>query len=577
MGGLSTFAFGFIDTSNVADHVGLLNMLGGVVPARLARHLLSRLRTESMLWTGFAGNMEEYLDSTLGLPLTMHATLLGLRLVTVISAGPSEPVVGSWAFKFGHKQGSALLWAPVLEEAGAQALLRPQPLMAAEGGIRRCLEALALRCTASKLAASVNAGSYAKVMKRHKESPFNTPAAMAWLLARSCTRVDWTSFSSPAAAAAPESSGFIIATLNPARASSTPSASMLLLLRSMLGSADDISSALMSRAGQTPAVHIINALACSIDRDTRTSTVSFLLPQDLGRLQLAETLVVLVHLDSGFMQMSAVVPLTSFETRDYHCPGLMAALLSPAGSGSTGNIANLLGAPPSCPTSTAMRVRITTAGSGGSGGSGSKSSGAGRGALTGGVSSGGAHTVDLRFAWPPWMPWPYDLLVEPRALPLLSPASLPHRTDLAGLKETIKIFFVHAIKDSTRVYNFCEREPGDLGPASVERLFLRVHTLVRRAPDGQPLLEVTYVDASLAQVLADSRVVNLNAQLNDFQDVIGAALQGDNNFHKIIVGKGELELLRRLLCRNALQCKPSKWQAKALPHANSGPGTSAWF
>jgi hypothetical protein len=53
---------------------------------------------------------------------------------------------------------------------------------------------------------------------------------------------------------------------------------------------------------QAPDVHVIDALACSIDRDARTATVSFLLPPDslLGGLPLESTLAVLVHMDSGF-------------------------------------------------------------------------------------------------------------------------------------------------------------------------------------------------------------------------------------------------------------------------------------
>ena len=61
-GGLSRLSFDFIDTSNVIDHVGLLGLLAGGVPKRLARQPLARLRTDTMIWTAFADSLEEYVD-----------------------------------------------------------------------------------------------------------------------------------------------------------------------------------------------------------------------------------------------------------------------------------------------------------------------------------------------------------------------------------------------------------------------------------------------------------------------------------------------------------------------------------
>ena len=61
-GGLSRLSFDFIDTSNVVDHVGLLGLLAGGVPKRLARQPLARLRTDTMIWTAFADGLEEYVD-----------------------------------------------------------------------------------------------------------------------------------------------------------------------------------------------------------------------------------------------------------------------------------------------------------------------------------------------------------------------------------------------------------------------------------------------------------------------------------------------------------------------------------
>lgn len=59
---LARLSFDFIDTSNVVDHVGLLAMVGGAVPKRLAQHHLARLRTDTMIWPSFSDSVSEYLE-----------------------------------------------------------------------------------------------------------------------------------------------------------------------------------------------------------------------------------------------------------------------------------------------------------------------------------------------------------------------------------------------------------------------------------------------------------------------------------------------------------------------------------
>ncbi|KAG1675399.1 hypothetical protein FOA52_012318 [Chlamydomonas sp. UWO 241] len=719
-GGLSTCAFHFIDTSNVADHVGLLNMLGGVLPARLARHPLARLRTESMLWTGFAGTMKDYLDSTLGLPQTMHATLLGVRLVTNISTGRPEPLLAGMVLKLGRMHGS-----------DTRALLETSSGIKIVGGSRPD---------------AANGGPTGLTGCCCSEASLNTPATLTWLLARACTRVDWSSppSAASAAAAAPEPIGdtfspplplhvapFLSAAESPALAGLLPPAHWLcwraavacLAASWTCGVGEDGSGADPGLAGAeggaaqgaalcAPPRLLTARMPASTDLVTSLSAGEaftpaaslLLLPRfmfrsanDIGSAQMTHAGKAMLALAAASLgapasaEVSALVPLTEFEARDYLCPGLMAAMLPPCqnvgsvvaisagvgsggcsgaggGSSSGGGSASvsgggdgggwrvasvqedaggydvvlrldgastgvqrtaslqLLNAPPVCPTSHAMRVLISASGS-----NTRKSSGGGKATMhlclawpvtlekdASGMGAAGAGagcatwrrdgSVKLRLTKAqPWMPWPQDLLGESRMLPCLAPASLPQwgstqadtdalsrllgsqftyaevmaqktnpnaasrPTPLFELKETIKIFFVNVVKDGPLVHGVREREPGDAGQGSAEKLFVRVHPPVRHTPDGRPVLLVTCMDARCEPG------VRARGHSRGRPDDSDEELQGSGYMHTIFVGKGELELLRRLLRRNALQCKPSKWKAQALPRANSGPGASAWF
>ncbi|KAJ9520159.1 hypothetical protein QJQ45_030082 [Haematococcus lacustris] len=83
--------FHVIDTSNVADHAGLFNLLLAAQP-RLVPHPLARLITCSMTWMTSSKSMREYLQSCLSCPPSMYPTLLGLRLVSDITVGRPQPL-----------------------------------------------------------------------------------------------------------------------------------------------------------------------------------------------------------------------------------------------------------------------------------------------------------------------------------------------------------------------------------------------------------------------------------------------------------------------------------------------------
>ncbi|KAJ3317794.1 hypothetical protein HDU76_001049 [Blyttiomyces sp. JEL0837] len=72
-------SFDVIDTSNLADHVGMVNLLG-TGSALLRQPQQSILTTCSFLLYHVASTREEYLDMVIGLPADAYSTLLGVEL-----------------------------------------------------------------------------------------------------------------------------------------------------------------------------------------------------------------------------------------------------------------------------------------------------------------------------------------------------------------------------------------------------------------------------------------------------------------------------------------------------------------
>jgi len=81
--------FDVIDTSNVSDHIGLLNVLVCCAP-RLKLPNTSLLFTSSLLWSDDCKDMEEYYFKCVGVPLPLLPTVLGLKLTVDLELGNSK-------------------------------------------------------------------------------------------------------------------------------------------------------------------------------------------------------------------------------------------------------------------------------------------------------------------------------------------------------------------------------------------------------------------------------------------------------------------------------------------------------
>jgi hypothetical protein len=86
----STLSFDAIDCSNLADHVGLVNLINAC-EKRLAYTPTAMLFTETMTWSTLAPSVFKYVEEALCCPLSMIPTIYGFRLTNHIELGSSEP------------------------------------------------------------------------------------------------------------------------------------------------------------------------------------------------------------------------------------------------------------------------------------------------------------------------------------------------------------------------------------------------------------------------------------------------------------------------------------------------------
>ena len=129
----TTDMFDIIDCSNLADHVGLVNLINAA-STRLSDAPRAVLITESMNWRSLAPSVIQYLEEALCVPSSMFPTIYGLRLVNHFELGVSklvnlqkltgEPVTLCWE-KSPSFRNVALQFSPTLV---------------------RCLEQLARKC-----------------------------------------------------------------------------------------------------------------------------------------------------------------------------------------------------------------------------------------------------------------------------------------------------------------------------------------------------------------------------------------------------------------------------------------------
>ncbi|XP_022803178.1 uncharacterized protein LOC111340580 isoform X2 [Stylophora pistillata] len=88
-GFLPEMLFDVIDTSNLSDHAGLLNVLVCCAP-RLKVPNESLLFTSSMLWHGKCDTIKEYYQNSVGVPSQLLPTVLGLKLAVDLELGSKK-------------------------------------------------------------------------------------------------------------------------------------------------------------------------------------------------------------------------------------------------------------------------------------------------------------------------------------------------------------------------------------------------------------------------------------------------------------------------------------------------------
>ena len=84
----SPLKFDIVDTSNLADHVGLANILNAA--ARKLDSDKSLLITESLQWVKVAPDVAQYLQEVLCCPHSLIPTIYGLRLLNIVQLGSEK-------------------------------------------------------------------------------------------------------------------------------------------------------------------------------------------------------------------------------------------------------------------------------------------------------------------------------------------------------------------------------------------------------------------------------------------------------------------------------------------------------
>ena len=129
--------FDVIDCSNLADHVGLVNMLNAC-QARLSDNPDAIFFTESMNWLDLSNSIAQYVEKALCSPLSMIQTIYGLRLVNHVELGSmSLPNL-----RRAKAQPVNLAWKKVIPFRNVE--LSPSP------ALKRCLDQLAAICFDAK-------------------------------------------------------------------------------------------------------------------------------------------------------------------------------------------------------------------------------------------------------------------------------------------------------------------------------------------------------------------------------------------------------------------------------------------
>ncbi|GFH05763.1 MYND-type domain-containing protein [Haematococcus lacustris] len=145
------------------------------------------------------------------------------------------------------------------------------------------------------------------------------------------------------------------------------------------------------------------------------------------------------------------------------------------------------------------------------------------------------------------------------------------------LREIIKSLFVRAAA-GVRFLGVENMAGQPLPEGYSAELFILLHLPILEGPDGGPILPITVVDNRLDLTLLKSGRVDINRNMNDFQQYMMPYIPQDEPFHTLkCTHRDVLMLLRRMIFRNALRCKPTSSQKRCLPQLFNDPAMSPWF
>ncbi|KAL9951474.1 hypothetical protein ACROYT_G044139 [Oculina patagonica] len=127
--------FDVIDTSNLSDHIGLLNILV-CCGNRLKEPGQSQMFTSTMLWraSGFS-RLEEYLESSLGIGQSLFPAVLGMKLAEDLDLGRSDILT----VKESRRIEDRMVWVKTEPERSPITFVRSPDVLAA-------LKSMAARC-----------------------------------------------------------------------------------------------------------------------------------------------------------------------------------------------------------------------------------------------------------------------------------------------------------------------------------------------------------------------------------------------------------------------------------------------
>ncbi|KAL6758703.1 hypothetical protein V8C86DRAFT_2589402 [Haematococcus lacustris] len=145
------------------------------------------------------------------------------------------------------------------------------------------------------------------------------------------------------------------------------------------------------------------------------------------------------------------------------------------------------------------------------------------------------------------------------------------------LRESIKTLFVRAT-EGVRFFAVENMAGQPALEGCQAELFVLLHLPILEGPHGGPILPITVVDNRLALTLVESGRVDINRNVIDFQQYMMPHTPQGKAFHILkCTHRDELTLLRRMIFRNALRCKPTSSQKRCVPQIFNDPSTSPWF